>query len=324
MTTITAATSISNFANQIKANGFGDMKKATGEFIVNVKDVHFTPEWNLRHIDDEHVNEIAIAINNGEKVDPLELEAIFVDEKPAFQIVDGHHTYCAIQKLVDKNEHSGDHQATMFKGSEADKVIRAFNSTQGRPLTPYETAKAFERMLNEGLTRSDIAKRTGKKLSFISNALFLLNADEGMKTLIETGAISPSRAGRLMRENGELATAIARIEVGTPESQETTEIPEQPTTENTNSVPNDSRVTLESSDTNKMRKAAKSATKLRSLSAGKMDSIQELISSLAGRVDSGVIELNTVLEVQLQELSKDIQEIKEHNRNVIETMKSIQ
>lgn len=324
--TIKPASSISAFANLIKAHGNGDMKKATGEFVINVSDIHYTPEWNLRPINEEHVDEIAIAIENGETVDPFELEPILVDGMPKFKIVDGHHTYNAIQKLVTKNAHSGDHQASVFKGNEADKVVRAFTSSLGQPLTPYQTAKAFQRLKDEGLSNSDIHKRTGKSLSYISNTLFLLNADDTMRDLIEGEKISPSRAGRLMREHGELASAVALVEVGaTHEATDTNRGNSErqvstPTTESAN----DERINTESTDAQTTRKAAKGATKLRSLSAGKVDAMQELILSLSSRTENGVIELNQIQLTQLEELANSISTIRDHNKQVAETMRQIQ
>ncbi|MCG9575485.1 hypothetical protein L1D14_04460 [Vibrio tubiashii] len=333
---IVSATSMAKFTDAIKQSGSGDMKKATGEFVINVSDINYTPEWNLRPIDHEHVAEMAEAMDNGEVFDPIEVEMVFVDNQPKFNIVDGYHTYNVIKLLMEQNKHDGQTRATIFKGNEADKLFRAFNSSQNKQLTPYQAAKTFERMLNETnddgskVTKSQISARTGKTLSYISNTLFILNADTEMLKLIESGEISPSKAGRLMRKHGEMATPFAKAELGllapsSTDSVETEPAPSTtlPSTDSESSQENNSKVKQGESDTRSLKKAAKNATTLRSPTPAKTQSAFELILSMANRLEGDTLTLNSLQLEQLKGLSKYIEEVNNHNAKVTATLAAL-
>ena len=351
---ITKATSISAFPKAIKECSQYEMKKATGVFVINVGSIHFTPEWNLRKINREQVEALKHALLNGETVDPLEVEMIFIDEKPAFSVVDGHHTTTAIFELVEEGKHDGNHQATIFKGSELDKVVRAFNSTQGLPLTPLETARAFERMLNETkddgskMTRKDVAARTGKSLSFISNSLYLLIADEETLRLVEENKIKASRVGRIMREHGVENTHLivkAEIAASSLDNQETNQTFELTTT-HTSGLANSAPIIEEAEysevsknmntqgDDNPVQKgddskgqliASKNALKYKSLSKGKVTAMVELVKRLAKKDigKDGVLELNAIELQSLQDLGIELDKLDKHNQAVTEQLQAL-
>ncbi|EGQ9239957.1 hypothetical protein RJY99_004721 [Vibrio vulnificus] len=341
MTSIVKATNISAFPNLIKSNG-SVMKKATGDFIVALRDIHFTPEWNIRKINRDQVAAIKSAIINGELVDPLELEMVLIDGIPMFLVVDGHHTYVAINELVSEGRHDGYHKATIFKGSEFDKVVRAFNCSQSLPLGPLDTARAFQRMLDETkddgskVTKSDISKRTGKPLAFISNSLFLLKADEETQRLIDEGKIKASRVGRIMREHGvENVALYVKAELSMVDAAKEQKLISDTAPQLKDSVViEDAEYSVVSGGTTEQQPdnppaqliATKNALKLKSLSAGRISSMTELFRLLAkrGLDETGSITLNEIERAEFEALAIDIAKVDNHNALVKEKLSSLQ
>ena len=225
--------------------------------------------------------------------------------------------------MFDEGKHDGFVPVTIFKGNEKDKLTRAFNSTQGLALTPLDQGRLFQRMLDEGMSKKEISKRTSKSLSVISNALFILKADDEVITAIEEGKIKSSRVGRIMREHGtENATLIvkAEIEAGQPNTLE-----QQP------KGISDSQQTSDS-DSNESQvdkgvfKASKQALQYKSLSKGKTQDLIELVRMLANReaIDTdGNITLSSIERVALESAMKEIKKIDSHNQAVSETLSNI-
>ncbi|MGD8116963.1 ParB/RepB/Spo0J family partition protein [Vibrio sp. TRT 29B02] len=324
MSQVIQATSISAFPKAIKEEGLFDMKKATGEFVIDVGLIDFTPEWNIRPICRTQVEALKNARLNGETLDPFELEPVQIDGKNRFRIVDGHHTYVAIKELFDANSDDGKHKATMFKGSESDKLVRAFNSTQGLPLTPMQACRTFQRMLDEGMSRKEIAKRVSKPLAYVSDVLFLSNADSEMVAMIDSNVISASRAKRLLREQGENATAFAKLEAGNSiHTQLDNSAANTPLTGEDSA--NDSRISTESATESTIRKASKRSTQMRSVSNGKTTAAFELLTAINKRLpESGEsLELNPLLLNQIKELASYYTDIQQHNTDVANQLKQI-
>ncbi len=327
MSQVIAATSISAFPKAIKEEGLFDMKKATGEFVIDVGLIDFTPEWNIRPICRTQVEALKNARQNGETLDPFELEPVQIDGKNRFRIVDGHHTYVAIKELFDEKQDDGKHKATMFKGTESDKLVRAFNSTQGLPLTPMQACRTFQRMLDEGMSRKEIAKRVSKPLAYVSDVLFLSNADDEMVAMIDSEVISASRAKRLLREQGENATAFAKLETGTGLNTESGESGQPAANQELTSEQsaNDSRINTESATETTIRKAGKRSTQMRTVSTGKTTAAFELLTAVSKRLpeDGETIELNPLLLNQIKELANYYSDIKAHNTEVANSLKQI-
>ncbi|MCC2524927.1 ParB/RepB/Spo0J family partition protein [Vibrio coralliilyticus] len=345
---ITKATSISAFPKELQLKAGQQLKKATGEFIGNIASIHYTPEWNIRDICPDNVAEIKRVIAGGGPVDPIEVEPIFVDGVPMLSTIDGHHTYLAIKELVDEEKHDGLHRMSLFKGTEKQKLVRAFNSSQNLKLKPIQAARTFQRMLDEGMSRSDISRETGKPLSYISNALHLLLAPEKALKLIDEGKISSSRVGRIMREHGADKgmgyILIEAQEVSIP-AQNNTNVPasESVTVENNAlhehqlSIPDselqDSNIStrngaaVNSSEKGETTKrAAKQSTKLRSPSKSQVDSSVELIMALGSRIDDEnqtSIELNPLILKQIKELASKFSDIKSHNKSITDAVNAL-
>lgn len=319
MTNSNISTSTSNFRtfmNDLKEHGLA-CKRPDG-LRIPLASIHFTPEWNIREIDPEHVDKIARSINAGELVDALEVEPVIVDGEPRFVIVDGHHSYSAMMKL---NIEMTD--AIIFKGSESDKVIRAYNSTQGKSLTLIEKARAFQRLQNEGLRNKEISERTGERPSVITNALAILKGDIELQNMVDNGDISCTRAVNFIRKYGDEATKFARLEVTLKSSSY-----EDDSTDNVEHITPKSvtgEVVAENDETaiaptkKAAKKTSKQALKPKSLSSKKTASALSMIKLLATKVDGESIgALPESVVTMLVNLANDIKDIEDYNRTLAE------
>jgi len=79
-------------------------------------------------------------------------------------------------------------------GNEKDRLYRALIANTGKPLSTWETGKAFQRLVNFGDTPEGIAKQMGYSLTFVNKALELADAPEEVKHMLSEEAVTPSLA----------------------------------------------------------------------------------------------------------------------------------
>ncbi len=89
--------------------------------------------------------------------------------------------------------------------------ITLVENIQREDLSPIEQAKAFERMTDEfGFTQEQLAKRTGKDRSTVTNTLRLLNLDKSIQEMIDRGKLSAGHGRALLSiEDLRLRKALA-------------------------------------------------------------------------------------------------------------------
>ena len=308
MTNITAMnTNFRQFITALKEEGLG-CKRPDG-LRVPLSAIHFTPEWNIREIDPEHVAKIVNTMRAGETVDALELEPVLVNGEPRFVIVDGHHSYTAMLELgIEMTD------AIIFKGTESDKVIRAYNSTQGKVLTLIEKARAFKRLQNEGMKNKEISDRTGESPSVITNALAVLKGDAELQKMVDDNEISCTRAVNFIRKYGDDATKFARLEtsIANPVLEEESETL-------TVASSGDSAEVLPTRKAAKVSKKQGLRTKV--LSAKKTNDALSMIKLLSARAGETSIEnLPAQVIEKLNALATELKEIEEYNRSLAEML----
>jgi ParB family chromosome partitioning protein len=87
--------------------------------------------------------------------------------------------------------------------------IALIENIQRESLTPLEEAEGYQRLMNEfSHTQEDLSRAVGKSRSHVANMLRLLNLPEGVKTLLDDGALSMGHARALL--NAKDAELIAR------------------------------------------------------------------------------------------------------------------
>ncbi|MEW8317777.1 MAG: ParB/RepB/Spo0J family partition protein [Candidatus Thiodiazotropha sp.] len=93
---------------------------------------------------------------------------------------------------------------------EAAMAMGLIENIQREDLNPLEEANALSRLLLEfGLTHQEVAKAVGKSRTTVTNLLRLLELNEEVKTLVESGRLEMGHARSLLGLKGELQTRAA-------------------------------------------------------------------------------------------------------------------
>ncbi|MEN4520292.1 glycoside hydrolase family protein [Pantoea agglomerans] len=130
-------------------------------FLVPLAELYVEPGYNVREIDQEHVAEFCDAFIAGEFVPPL---AVQVTEQ-GIKIIDGHHRYYGAKMASEVGHEIPRLECKDFSGSEADRIAFMVTSSQGKALSPLERAAAYQRLLNQGWTPAEIAKKVTSAFS---------------------------------------------------------------------------------------------------------------------------------------------------------------
>ncbi len=78
-------------------------------------------------------------------------------------------------------------------------VLALVENIQRNDLNPVDTARAYQRMMNEfALTQDDIAHRVGRERSSVANQVRLLNLPEEVQQLVASGILSTGHAKVLL------------------------------------------------------------------------------------------------------------------------------
>lgn len=167
-------------------------------FLVPLSEIYAEEGYNVRELNQPHVEEFRDAFIAGEYIPPLAVE---VTER-GVKVIDGHHRYygalaateagCEIPRLECKD----------FVGSEADKIAFMVTSSQGLALTPLERAAAYQRLLNQNWTIQEIAKKVKRSESDIIQHTQLEECSGYIKSLVRSGSMNYAIAISIHREHG--------------------------------------------------------------------------------------------------------------------------
>lgn len=174
-------------------------------FLVPLAELYVEPGYNVREIDQEHVEEFRDAFIAGEFVPPL---AVQVTEQ-GIKIIDGHHRYYGAKMASDAGHEIPRLECKDFAGSEADRIAFMVTSSQGKALSPLERAAAYQRLLNQGWTPAEIAKKVKRSPADVDQHLQLLECGESLIAMVKAGEVAPTTAVALSREHGPRADAVA-------------------------------------------------------------------------------------------------------------------
>ncbi|HJL16755.1 MAG TPA: ParB/RepB/Spo0J family partition protein [Sandaracinaceae bacterium LLY-WYZ-13_1] len=170
--------------------------KGTQGFSAPIEDVHPNREQPRTRFDDAALDELAASIRELGVLEP-----ILVRERAqgGYEIVAGERRWRAAQR-------AGLKEVPVFVrelSTEAAFEAALVENLQREDLNPVETARAFERLIDEhGLTQETVAKRVGKDRSTIANALRLLKLPEAVLVLLEEGRLSEGHGRALLGASG--------------------------------------------------------------------------------------------------------------------------
>lgn len=195
--------SLSQLYKSKDKNGTETTVKKT--FLVPLAEIYVEPGFNVREIDQEHVEEFRDAFIAGEYVPPL---AVQVTEK-GVKIIDGHHRYYGAKLATEAGHEIPRLECKDFIGTDADRIAFMVTSSQGKPLTPLERAAAYQRLINQGWEPAEIAKKVKRSVADVDHHLQLLACGDELIDMVRSGEVAATTAVALSREHGPQASSVA-------------------------------------------------------------------------------------------------------------------
>ena len=188
--------SLAQYYKQKEKNGTGTAVNKT--YIVPVKELYVEPGYNVRDIDQEHVNEFRDAFIAGEFIHPLVVKVTELGIK----VMDGHHRYYGALAATEAGHEVLRLECKDFVGSEADQIAFMVTSSQGKPLSAIERGMAYRRLVNQGWTNSEIAKKVKRSPADVDLHLQLTECDEKIIGMVKSGQLAATTAVAMTKEHG--------------------------------------------------------------------------------------------------------------------------
>ncbi|WJY16325.1 DNA-binding protein [Pectobacteriaceae bacterium CE90] len=173
--------------------------------LVPLEEIYAEDGYNIRELNQTHIDEFKDAFMAGEYIPPLAVE---VTER-GVKVIDGHHRYfgalaanesgCEILRIECKD----------FIGTDADKIAFMVTSSQGLALTPLERGAAYYRLVNQGWSNPQIAQKVKRSESDILQHLQLhQECSPYVKSLVRSGSLNYALAIEINREHGVYADKV--------------------------------------------------------------------------------------------------------------------
>lgn len=178
-------------------------------YFAGLKEFYVETGYNVREIDQQHCEEFRDAYMAGEYVPPLVVQ---VTER-GLKIIDGHHRYYGALMAVESGCDIVRLECQDAKGSEADRIALMITSSQGRALLPLERAAAYQRLLNQGWTEAEVAKKVKRSVADVNQHLELLGVGDGLAAMVKSGEVAATTAVALAREHGAKADSVAQVQL---------------------------------------------------------------------------------------------------------------
>jgi ParB/RepB/Spo0J family partition protein len=113
-----------------------------------------------------------------------------------YTLIEGHRRYKAVELAIkQKKLDPATFHIPMVKGkvvSDESRTLGLVLYNAGKSLTLLEEAMVYERLINYGMVAAEIAKKTGKSSTHISNCLRLVTANIATKKMIMDGVVAPT------------------------------------------------------------------------------------------------------------------------------------
>lgn len=180
------------FPSNVDVDSLAQTSKKSDEGIIELKINEIEPNVNQprKLFDDDKIQELADSIKEHGVIQPI----IVSKKDDYYQIIAGERRWRASKKAGLKTI------PAIVRDYDEKKIreVSLIENIQRQNLNPIETAKAIKELMEvHDMTQDDIAKTLGKSRSTIANTLRVLNLDERVQEMIETGKISEGHARTL-------------------------------------------------------------------------------------------------------------------------------
>lgn len=177
-------------------------------YLLGVSELYTEPGYNVRDIDQAHVEEFRDAYIAGENVPPLTVQVT----SQGVKVIDGHHRWHGA-KLAQEAGYEIRLECKDFVGNEAERIAFMVTSSQGRALEPLERAAAYQRLKNQGWEPAEIAKKVKRSVADVDHYLALLTVGDGLIEMVKTGEVAATTAVAMVREHGAKAETVAKTQL---------------------------------------------------------------------------------------------------------------
>jgi ParB/RepB/Spo0J family partition protein len=152
--------------------------------------------FNVRH-DYGDIRSLANSILENGQSQPGRVDVL---ANGTFTLTDGHRRFEAL-KLLASEGHECYFMAVVNKTKTTDeqRIFQMFTTQDSKHLEPIEVAEIFARLSNLGLKQKDIAKKTGKTNTYVSQMLALSTEPVEIKEAISSGKLKVATAQKLRK-----------------------------------------------------------------------------------------------------------------------------
>lgn len=183
-----------------------DIAKSVPTFGVNPKSIAVIPGFNGRPISRAHVEVLKAAWRAGKVSNPPynplpELTLRMVGGKQT--LLDGEHRLTAYLELIAEGEPIERVPAKEFKGTDKQATLYMLGANSGMGWTQPQLGIKYAELVNMfGMTYAEVAAERGMSTQHVKDCIRLTEQPEEIKDAINTGAISPSLALKLVKSEG--------------------------------------------------------------------------------------------------------------------------
>lgn len=145
-------------------------------------------------------------------------------EKVIF-ITDGHRRTTAIMKALEEGVEIARVPIILEKKdyTETDRIIDMLVRNEGKPLSQYEQAVVFKKLRDLGWETNEIATKTGKHASYVSNSMELLKTAPKIQQAMAKDEISPSAVKQIVKSTDNVEEQVEKVEKAIKTAKEKSE-----------------------------------------------------------------------------------------------------
>lgn len=176
----------------------------TDSYRVPVAEMYIDAEFNARKVNPAHVESLTKAMMNGQRFPAIYIRAD--DEPGRFLIIDGQHRFLAAKAAGIESI-----DAIEVEGDDNEMIEIMLDADSGLNLTAIERAKQYQRLIDGGRTRQQIAERNNRSVADVNNHLMILEMPPKLRIQLDEGRISYAEALKLYRNSRADSERIAEI-----------------------------------------------------------------------------------------------------------------
>lgn len=319
----------SHFSAEHDKNGkVGDkLTTRNNGFSISKKLLRIVPGLNLRSsLSEEHIAGFENSYRIGQYVPPIVVRAVMIDGELCAEVMEGHNRFMAVMRvdeidLIEVNE---------FRGNDVESIILMLTSANGKPLPPMDKGDGYNRLVNAGMSPSEIARRLKITPASVSQTLKLMKMPYLLQQMVRDNKISATYARELFEEHGSNVLNHIEANFADKKTQAVTDetVSPEPVAEKTQEAAETELTTPKSEEAPASPKITKkrmtSAPKAPKLGKEEVQAMCGLLESLASQfnVDDLKDDQNVSVTLtrdeafKLQQIGAELQALKEENEKL--------